>query len=88
MPLSESFQLRLTAPQKAGLEEISRVTDLGKAELIRRAVDNYLEVFRREQDAAHKRAADQVITTIVPEPAAFAAVQPRQPRQLPKIARR
>jgi hypothetical protein len=43
---SESFQLRLTKPQMDRLTEVMRVTGLGKAEHIRRAVDYYLAGWR------------------------------------------
>ena len=43
---SESFQLRLTQPQMQRLAEVTRVTGLGKAEHIRRAVDYYLAGWR------------------------------------------
>ncbi len=46
---SESFQLRLTQPQMQRLAEVTRVTGLGKAEHIRRAVDYYLAGWRQAQ---------------------------------------
>jgi hypothetical protein len=49
---SESFQLRLTQPQMQRLAEVTRVTGLGKAEHIRRAVDYYLAGWRKESQTS------------------------------------
>ena len=62
MPLADSFQTRLTVPQMAALEEISAETGLNRADLVRRAVECYIEVFRDEQEAALRRASSKIAT--------------------------
>lgn len=64
--MSESFQLRLTQPQADSLEELVRVTGLGKSEHIRRAVDYYLAGWRRDaaKSVQQPAPADPVKTPV------------------------
>ena len=56
---SESFQLRLTKPQMARLNEVMHATGLGKAEHIRRAVDYYLAGWRQNAQPSQEPAREQ-----------------------------
>jgi len=68
--MAESFQMRLTQPQADRLAEVSRVTGLGKAEHIRRAVDYYLAGWR--ETAQHSAGKPQP----QPEPVRVPATSP------------
>jgi len=73
---SESFQLRLTKPQMDRLTEVMRVTGLGKAEHIRRAVDYYLAGWRGTADISAEKPQPQPEPVRVPANSPLAQAEP------------
>ena len=58
------IQVRMHQPALAGLRELSRVRGLPSAELIRRAVDEFLA---KERRAAHRGRVSDVFEQLGPE---------------------
>ena len=85
MPLADSFQMRLTEPQMARLAIIIASTGLTRAELVRRAMDYYLDAWPGPvfEAAATELAAPFGLGRLAEPPA-----RPVSSRQPARIARR